>query len=62
VTQNSARFVPFASSVTDKGLHFVWGQAKYTFRLMPDGSMFGELDTTNSRGHFNFSITLDRIE
>jgi hypothetical protein len=29
---------------------------------MPDGSMFGELDTTNSRGHFNFSITLDRIE
>ena len=62
VTQNSARFTPFASTLTDKGLHFVWGQAKYTFRLMPDGSMFGELDTTNSRGHFNFSITLDRIE
>jgi class 3 adenylate cyclase len=62
VTQNSARFVPFASTVTDNGLHFVWGQAKYTFRLMPDGSMFGELDTTNSRGHFNFSIALDRIE
>ena len=62
VTQNSARFTPFASTVTDKGLHFVWGQSKYTFRLMPDGSMFGELDTTNSRGHFNFSMTLDRIE
>ena len=62
VTQNSARFTPFASTVTDKGLHFVWGQAKYTFRVMPDGSMFGELDTTNSRGHFNLSITLDRIE
>jgi adenylate cyclase len=62
VTQSSARFTPFASAVTDKGLHFVWGQAKYTFRLMPDGSMFGELDTTNSRGHFNLSITLDRIE
>ena len=62
VTQNSARFVPFASTITDKGLHFVWGQAKYTFRVMPDGSMFGEVDTTNSRGHFNFSITLDRIE
>jgi class 3 adenylate cyclase len=62
VTQNSARFTPFASTVTDKGLHFVWGQSKYTFRLMPDGSMFGELDTTNSRGHFDFSITLDRIE
>jgi adenylate cyclase len=62
VTANSAKFVPFASTVTDQGLHFVWGQAKYTFRLMPDGSMFGELDTTNSRGHFNLSITLDRIE
>ena len=54
--------MPFASTVTDDGLHFVWGQAKYTFRLMPDGSMLGELDTTNSRGHFNFSIALDRIE
>jgi class 3 adenylate cyclase len=62
VTQNSARFVPFASTVTENGLHFVWGQAKYTFRLMPDGSMFGELDTTNQRGHFDFSIVLDRIE
>jgi class 3 adenylate cyclase len=62
VTQNSARFVPFASTVTENGLHFVWGQAKYTFRLMPDGSMFGELDTTNQRGHFNFSVVLDRIE
>jgi len=62
VAQNSARFVPFAATVTENGLHFVWGQAKYTFRLMPDGSMFGELDTTNSRGHFDFSMTLDRIE
>ena len=62
VTQNSARFVPFASTITDKGLHFVWGQAKYMFVLMPDGSMSGQLDTTNTRGHFNFSIVLDRIE
>jgi class 3 adenylate cyclase len=62
VTQSSARFTPFASMVTDKGLHFVWGQSKYTFRLMPDGSMLGELDSTNSRGHFNLSMTLDRIE
>jgi hypothetical protein len=63
VTQNSARFVPFAASVNENGMHFVWGQSKYTFRLMPDGGqMFGELDTTNTRGHFNFSITLDRIE
>ncbi len=62
VTANSARFTPFAATITDSGLHFVWGQAKYTFRLMPDGSMLGELDNTNSRGHFNLSMTLDRIE
>ncbi len=62
VTQDSARFTPFAATVTENGLHFVWGPSKYTFRLMPDGSLFGELDTTNSRGHFNFSMTLDRIE
>ena len=37
-------------------------EAKYTFVLMPDGSMSGQLDTTNTRGHFNFSIVLDRIE
>jgi hypothetical protein len=29
---------------------------------MPDGSLLGELDSTNSRGHFNLSISLDRIE
>ena len=62
VTQNSARFIPFAATLTENGLHFVWRQSKYTFRLMPDGSMLGELDSTNSRGHFNVSIALDRIE
>jgi adenylate cyclase len=63
VTQNSARFVPFAASINEGGLHFVWGQSKYTFHLRPDGgAMFGDLDTTNSRGHFNFAIALDRIE
>jgi len=62
VTLNTARFTPFAATLTEHGLHFVWRTSKYTFRLMPDGSMFGELDTTNSRGHFNRSITLDRIE
>jgi class 3 adenylate cyclase len=63
VTQNSARFIPFAATLTDAGLHFVWGQSKYTFHLRPDGgAMFGELDTTNPRGHFNYAIVLDRIE
>ena len=63
VTQNSARFIPFAATLTESGLHFVWRQSTYTFHLRPDGrAMFGELDTTNPRGHFNFSIVLDRIE
>jgi class 3 adenylate cyclase len=61
-TQNSARFTPFAATLTEQGLHFVWRQSKYTFRLMPDGSMLGALDSTNSRGQFNLSLSLDRIE
>ena len=61
-TQNSARFVPFAATITDKGLHFVWGRSSYTFLLMPDGSMWGRLDSTNERGHFDLSIVLQRIE
>ena len=61
-TQNSARFVPFAATVNDKGLHFAWGPSSYTFLLMPDGSMWGRLDSTNDRGHFELSIVLQRIE
>jgi hypothetical protein len=60
VNNNSAHFVPFAATLTEAGLHFVWGQAKYTFHLRPDGgAMFGELEMANSR---HFSIVLDRIE
>jgi class 3 adenylate cyclase len=61
-TQNTARFVPFAATLDDKGLHFAWNQSKYTFMLMPDGSMFGQLDATNEKGHFDLSIVLNRIE
>jgi class 3 adenylate cyclase len=61
-TQNSARFVPFAATVSDKGLHFVWGPSTYTFLLMPDGSMWGRLDSNNERGHFDLSIVLQRID
>jgi class 3 adenylate cyclase len=60
VTQNTARFVPFAATVSDQGLHFVWGPSKYRFILMPDGSMLGQLDTTNTRGHFDLSKSTDR--
>jgi len=60
VTQGSARFIPFAATLTEAGLHFVWRKAKYTFHLRPDGgAMFGELDMPNSN---HFSIVLDRIE
>jgi class 3 adenylate cyclase len=61
-TQNSARFVPFAATVNDKGLHFTWGRSSYTFLLMPDGSMWGRLDSNNERGHFDLSIVMQRIE
>jgi class 3 adenylate cyclase len=61
-TQSSARFVPFAAIVTDKGLHFAWDASKYNFLLMPDGSLWGQLDSNNERGHFDLSIVLQRIE
>ncbi|HEY1540956.1 MAG TPA: adenylate/guanylate cyclase domain-containing protein [Xanthobacteraceae bacterium] len=62
ITQNSARFVPFAATVTDKGLHFAWGRSNYNFLLMPDGSLWGQLDSNNERGHFELSIVLQRVE
>jgi hypothetical protein len=62
VTQNSARFVPFAAIVSDKGLHFAWDRSNYNFLLMPDGSLWGQLDSNNERGHFDLSIVLNRIE
>jgi adenylate cyclase len=61
-TQNSARFVPFAAMINDKGLHFAWGRSSYTFLLMPDGSIWGRLDSNNERGHFDLSIVLQRVE
>ena len=61
-TQDSARFVPFAATVNDKGLHFTWRSSSYTFLLMPDGSMWGRQDSNNERGHFDLSIVLQRVE
>jgi adenylate cyclase len=60
--QNPARFVPFAGSVTDKGLRFNWGPSTYTFMLMPDGSMWGQWDVTTEARHFDLAITLQRID
>ncbi|HLH87837.1 MAG TPA: adenylate/guanylate cyclase domain-containing protein [Xanthobacteraceae bacterium] len=61
-TQNSARFVPFAASVNEKGLHFTWERSSYTFLLLPDGSMWGRQDSDNTSGHHELSIVLQRIE
>jgi class 3 adenylate cyclase len=62
VTQNSARSVPFAATITDKGLHFALDRSNYNFLLMPDGSLWGQLDSNNRSGHFDLSIVLNRIE
>jgi adenylate cyclase len=61
-TQKSAHFIPFAATITDKGLHFAWDRSNYNFRRMPDGSLWGQLDSNNARGHFDLSIVLQRIE
>jgi class 3 adenylate cyclase len=61
-TQNTARSVPFAATITDKGLHFALDRSAYNFRLMPDGSLWGQLDSNNRSGHFDLSIVLNRVE
>jgi class 3 adenylate cyclase len=61
-TQSSARFMPFAATITDKGMHFASRRSNYNFLLMPDGSLWGQLDSNNERGHFDLSIVLQRIE
>jgi class 3 adenylate cyclase len=60
--QNPARFVPFAGTISEKGLRFTWGPSTYTFMLMPDGSMWGQWDVTTEARHFDLAITLQRVE
>ena len=60
--QNSAQFFPFSGNVSENGLRFPWGPSNYLFVLRPDGSMVGQLDSTNEKGHFDLSIVLDRLE
>jgi class 3 adenylate cyclase len=58
----AARRVPFVGSITDMGLSFTWGPSKYTFSLMPDGTMWGKWETSGDQGRFDLTITLERIE
>ena len=60
VNRNSTR-VAFVGSITDLGLGFAWGAAKYTFKLMPDGSLAGTWQPGNP-GRLDLTITLARIE
>ncbi len=60
VNRNSTR-VAFVGTITDLGLGFAWGAAKYTFKLMPDGSLAGTWQPGNP-GRLDLTITLSRIE
>jgi hypothetical protein len=57
-----ARHAAFVGSITDKGLAFTWGPAKYTFNVMPDGTMWGKREAGNEQARFDLTITLERIE
>ena len=60
VNRNPGR-VSFVGSITDRGLGFAWGASKYTFKLMPDGSLAGTWQPGNP-GQLDLTITLARIE
>ena len=62
VNQAPARHAAFVGSITDKGLIFTWGPAKYTFNVMPDGTMRGKREAGNEQAWFDLTITLERIE
>jgi class 3 adenylate cyclase len=62
IVNQSARFSSFVGSITEKGLVFEWGPAKFTFKVMPDGSLWGKREATNGQGEFELTITLARIE
>jgi class 3 adenylate cyclase len=57
-----ARHAAFVGAITDKGLAFAWGPAKYTFHVMPDGTMWGKREAGNEQARFDLTITLERIE
>jgi adenylate cyclase len=57
-----ARYRSFAGSITDTGLTFSLGVAKYTFRDTADGLMWGRWQPQGERPNVELSITLQRID
>jgi class 3 adenylate cyclase len=59
--QRPARFRSIAGSLTDAGLDFTLGNAKFIFKDTSDGLMWGR-QTAGERGNLVFTITLERID
>jgi hypothetical protein len=57
-----ARYRSFAGSITEMGLTFMLGVAKYTFRDTADGLMWGRWQPQGERPNVELSITLQRID
>jgi class 3 adenylate cyclase len=57
-----ARYRSFAGSITETGLTFMLGVAKYTFRDTADGLMWGRWQPQGERPNVELSITLQRID
>jgi adenylate cyclase len=59
-----ARFASFAGTITEKGLEFAWGPStsKYTFKIMPDGTMWGKWETGGDTNPVDLLITFERIK
>jgi adenylate cyclase len=60
--QAPGRFFSFVGAMSDKGLSFAWGSSHFTFRLMPDGVLWGRREFANDQRRFEMAITLERIE
>jgi Adenylate and Guanylate cyclase catalytic domain len=59
--QRPARYRSIAGSLTDAGLDFTLGNAKFTFKDTSDGLMWGQ-QTAGERGNLVLTITLERID
>jgi class 3 adenylate cyclase len=57
-----ARYRSIAGSITDAGLGFNLGGAKYTFRDTADGLMWGRWQPQSERPNVELTITLERID
>ena len=54
-------FASFVGTITDEGLRFTWGQAKYRFTVAPDDAMWGLWEAPGPQRSFGLTITLNRL-